>query len=178
MDNNGNYRLAVLPDGSLVFAGPSSSLFSNTSWDTVLHRVAPGQLQTDGNFSAAGLTDTPSLVTLLNNSSTAITPGTVLVIDTSQDGAVVPSQVTADTKVVGIATQTIAPGTNGLVLTRGITRVDVVGPVARGDLLTTSSTAGSAQSAAGQAPVPGTIIGKALMQTTNAFDQIDVLVTM
>lgn len=178
MDAGGNYRFAILPDGSLVFSDATSQQFTTSAWDTVLHRVGPGQLQTDGNFSAAGLTDTPSLVTLLNNSSTAITPGTVVVIDPSQDRAVVPSQLPADTKVVGVATQTIASGANGLVLTRGIAQVNVQGPVARGDLLTTSSTTGAAQSAAGSVPTLGSIIGKALTATTNSFDQIDVLVTL
>ena len=178
MDAGGNYRLAILPDGSLVFSGAGSKEFAKSPWDTVLHRAAPGQLQTDGNFSAAGLTDTPSLITLLNNSSAAVTPGTVLVIDSSQDRAFVPSQSPADTKVIGIANQTIAPGANGLVVTRGIARVNVQGPVARGDLLTTSSTIGAAQSVAGSVPTPGSIIGKALTATTNSFDQIDVLVTL
>jgi len=178
MDAGGNYRLAVLPDGSLVFFGPGSNQFASSSWDTVLHRVGPGQLQTDGNFSAAGLTDTPSLVTLLNNSLAVVTPGTVVVIDSSQDRAFAPSQSRADSKVIGIANQTIAPGASGLVLTRGIARINVVGPVARGDLLTTSSTTGFAQSADGLASRPGSIIGKALTATTNSFDQIDVLVTL
>ena len=185
MDGAGNYRLAILPDGSLAFAGPGSNQFASSSWDTVLHRVAPGQLQTDGNFSAAGLTDTPSLITLLNNSSAAVTPGTVLVIDSSQDRAFVASQSPADTKVIGIANQTIAPGGSGLVQIHGIARVNVVGPVARGDLLVTSSTTGAAQSTAARrkrpwSPVPtlGSIIGKALTATTNSFDQINVLVTL
>jgi len=185
MDGAGNYRLAILPDGSLAFAGPGSNQFASSSWDTVLHRVAPGQLQTDGNFSAAGLTDTPNLITVLNNSSTAVTPGMVVVIDSSQDRAFVPSQSLADTKVIGIASQTIAPGASGLVLTRGIARVNVEGPVARGDLLITSSTTGAAESTVARrkrpwksVPTPGSIIGKALTATTSSFDQIDVLVTL
>lgn len=179
MDSAGNYRLAILADGSLVFADSGSNQFANSSWDTILHRVGPGQLQTDGNFSAAGLSDTPSLITLLNNSQVSITSGAVLIIDTTADRAFVPSQLSGDIKVVGIANQTIAAGASGMVLTRGIARVNVLGPVARGDLLITSNTTGYAQSVPlASTPVPGSIIGKALAATANGTDQIDVLVTL
>ncbi len=179
MDGAGNYRLAILADGSLVFADSGSNQFANSSWDTVLHRVGPGQLQTDGNFSAAGLSDTPSLTTLLNNSQVSIPSGTVLIIDTTADRAFVPSRLLGDTKVVGIANQAIAAGASGMVLTRGIARVNVLGPVARGDLLITSNTAGYAQSVPlNKAPRPGSIIGKALSPTTKGADQVDVLVTL
>ncbi len=177
-DAGGNYRLAILPDGSLVFSGPVSNQFDGSSWDTVLHRVAPGQLQTDGNFSAAKLTDTPSSITLLNNSSVAVTSGTVLVIDTSQDLAFVPSQSPADTKVIGIANQTIAAGAIGPVITRGVVQVQVKGPVARGDLLTTSNVMGVAQSTGGSFRTPGAIIGKALSTTNKTLDIIAVMVTL
>lgn len=179
MDGAGNYRLAVMPDGSLVFAGVGSNRFATAPWDTVLHRVGSGQLRTDGNFSAAGLSDTPSLITLLNNSQVSITSGAVLIIDTTADRAFVPSRSSGDTKVVGIADQTIAAGASGMVLTRGIARVNVLGPVARGDLLITSNTAGYAQSTPlSKASRPGSIIGKALSPTTKSADQIDVMVTL
>ncbi len=179
MDGAGNYRLAVLPDGSLIFAGVGSNRFATTSWDTILHRVGPGRLRTDGDFSAAGLSDTPSLITLVNNSQTAVTSGTVLVIDSSRSRAFVPSQFSGDTKVVGTANQTIMAGASGGVLTRGIARVNVMGPVARGDLLITSNATGYAQSVPlNKVPRPGSIIGKALSPTTKSTDQIDVLVTL
>lgn len=179
MDGAGNYRLAVLPDGSLIFAGVGSNRFATTSWDTVLHRVGPGQLRTDGNFSAAGLSDTPSLITLLNNSQTSVMSGAVLVIDSTRDKAMVPSRFSGDTKVVGVANQTIAAGASGMVLTRGVVRVNVLGPVARGDLLISSNTTGYAQHVTvTQFPRPGSIIGKALSPTTKSTDQIDVLVTL
>jgi hypothetical protein len=178
MDAGGNYRLAILPDGSLVFSGPGSDQFTSSSWDTVLHRVAPGQLQTDGNFSAAKLTDTPSSITLLNNSPLAVTSGTVLIIDPSRDKAFVASEFPADARVIGIASQSIAAGTSGPVITRGIVRVRVKGPVARGDLLTTSSMPGVAQSTQRALWTPGAIIGKALSTTTKKLDIIDVMVTL
>jgi len=177
-DAGGNYRLAILPDGSLVFSGGGSNEFTGSSWDTILHRTAAGHLQTDGNFSAAGLADTPCLVTLVNNSTGAVTAGTVLVIDSSRDLAFVPSQTQGDTRVIGVANQAIAADASGLVLTHGIARVNVQGPVARGDLLTTSNVSGAAQSANGRPPPPGTIIGKALSATANSVDQIEVLVTL
>ncbi len=66
-----------------------------------------------------------------------------------------------------------------MVLTRGIVRVNVLGPVARGDLLITSNTAGYAQSVPfGKAARLGSIIGKALSPTTKRTDQVDVLVTL
>jgi hypothetical protein len=177
-DAGGNYRLAILPDGSMVFSDAVSSEYASSAWDTVLHRVGPGHLRTDGNFSAAAIIDTPNLITLLNNSSSTVTPGTVLVIDTTQDAAFVPSQAQADTKVIGVASEPIAAGTSGLVATGGVARVNVKGPVARGDLLITSGASGIAQSVGAKKPMPGSIIGKALSATTNSFDQIQALIML
>ncbi|HTY56096.1 MAG TPA: capsid cement protein [Candidatus Binataceae bacterium] len=178
MDAAGNYRLAILPDGSMEFSGAVSNQFANSAWDTVLHRVGPGHLQTDGNFSAGGLTDTPHLITLLNNSSAPVAPGTVMVIDITQDAAMIPCQVTGDTKVIGVAGQTITAGATGLVITRGVAQVNVQGPVARGDLLVTSATSGAAQSAAGSVPIAGSVLGKALTANTNQSGQVAVMITL
>ena len=177
-DAGGNYRLAILPDGSMVFSDAVSNEYASSAWDTVLHRVGPGHLQTDGNFSAGAITDTPDLITLLNNSQSAVAAGAVVIIDASQDAAFIPSQSQGDTKLIGVASESIAAGTSGLVATRGMALVNVKGPVARGDLLITSGTTGVAQSAAGKHPVPGSILGKALTATTNRFDQIEVMITL
>jgi hypothetical protein len=52
------------------------------------------------------------------------------------------------------------------------------GPIARGDLLVTSSTPGYAMRGSDRTMLPGAIIGKALQPLSGANGKIEVLVTL
>jgi hypothetical protein len=92
--------------------------------------------------------------------------GTVLVFGGDKEVTVTNKQ--ADTRVAGVVSNTAAfamyegcPGLKNLVALQGRVPVKVVGKIAKGDLIVTSSIPGVAVSAKGTAQT-GTVIGKAL----------------
>jgi hypothetical protein len=177
MDGYGNYRFSVLDDGSLNFAGSDSNHFTSTNWDTVLHRVGPGQLRAEAEFSATSLADTPAVVDLVNEASSTINPGMVVKIDPEHDRAILPVTSANDPAVAGVAQQTIAPGAVGQVLTRGVGWVMVTGVVVRGTILVSAAGTGLARALMpGEYPPPGAIIGKALSLSTGTQGTVTALI--
>jgi hypothetical protein len=184
MDNFGAYRLAILADGSLTFAAPGANTnayangapFSATTFDTTLHRVGPGQLRTEGNFAARNVA-----VALTNGSLNSVSAGTVLSVSPTTDDAFVVSKLDSDSGVAGIALATIGSGASGPVVTHGIIGVAVIAPVVRGAVLVSAGNGSARSLAPSEVPPPGAIIGKALMQTSVApgnSQVIDVLVSV
>jgi hypothetical protein len=183
MDAFGYYRMAVTADGSLEFAGTGSNQtnaslmgtpFASTIFDTVLHRVGPGQLRTEGNFAAKNYA-TP----LLNNSGDVINSGTVLSVSTQVDDAFTISLTDADVSVIGIALTKISANAVGPVVTHGLINVAVVAPVTRGSLLVSAGNGVARAVRSGEVPPPGAIIGKALMSSggePGTLQAINVLV--
>jgi hypothetical protein len=184
MDNYGAYRLAILADGSFTFAAPGTNAnahangapFSATTFDTTLRRVGPGQLRTDGNFAARNVA-----VALTNGSLTSVPAGTVLGVAPNTDDAFVVSMLDSDSGVAGIALAAIGSGASGPVVTHGIIGVAVIAPVVRGAVLVSAGNGLARSLAPSEVPPPGAIIGKALMQTSVApgnSQVIDVLVNV
>ncbi|HLH75317.1 MAG TPA: hypothetical protein VKV28_00800 [Candidatus Binataceae bacterium] len=176
MDGYGNYRFSILDDGSLNFAASDSNTFTSTNWDTVLHRVGPGQLRAEAEFSATSLADTPSVVDLVNDSNSTINAAMVVKIDPEHDNAIVPVTSPDDPAVVGVAQQTIAPGAVGQVLTRGIGRVAVTGTVLRGSILVSAAAGVARALTPGEYPPPGAIIGKALNLSSTPQGMVTALI--
>ncbi len=108
--------------------------------------------------------------------------GDVVVVDPRRRGELRPGSTAADSAVVGVvagATAPIATGDLAPVALSGTVwcKVDArYGPVAPGDLLTTSPTPGHAMRAT--IPGPGTILGKALEPLATGSGQIQVLVLL
>lgn len=188
-DNYGNYRMAIFPDGTLQFAGPGSTSggffgagtpFAQTSFDTVLHRVGPGQLRTEGSFSATSIADTPSTVTLLNDSNAQTTPGCVVSADPARDLSYVMTSSDADPTVIGVAPSTISSGQRGGIAVGGVALVNVSGQVSRGALLVSAGSAPGMARALGQneQPAPGAVIGKALSANSNSTGQVQALLLL
>lgn len=177
MDGNGNYRFSILDDGSLNFAGPDSNAFNATKWDTVLHRVGPGQLRAEAEFSATSLADTPMIVDLVNEATSTIGAGMVVKIDPYHDRGILPVTTANDPTIAGIAQQTIAPGALGQVLVRGIGSVAVTGLVLRGTILVSAAGIGLARALLpGEYPPPGAAIGKALSLSSGAQSTVTALI--
>jgi len=177
MDGDGNYRFSILADGSLNFAAPESNTFGSTHWDTVLHRVAPAELRTEGEFSAVSIGDTPLEISMTNTSGAPVAPGTVLKIDPAHDRSFLPTTSQDDPAIAGVAAAPIAAGTSGPVLIRGVGQVQVVGFVARGSILVSSSSPGLARiMQLGEVPPPGAVIGKALTMSQSFTGTVTALV--
>ena len=146
-----------------------------------------GDVRVDGNI-AAKYQDVAEWV----DAAGALSAGTVVVVDIAVN-RVVASHAAYDTSVVGVVSPLpgIVLGEEGpgrvLVAQSGRvrTRVDArYGPIKRGDLLVTSSTAGCAMRST---PVmvngvamhrPGTIVGKALEDLPAGTGEILVLLTL
>jgi hypothetical protein len=131
------------------------------------------------------------------NLTTNANIGDILLIDTANDNSVIQSNAANSALVIGVlvASQNLAAepdffnnvalntkvfpqafGATALVFVQidGVAIITVSGTVARGDLITTSATAGQGQSNNGAAN--GTILGRAL-QAGTAGSQINVLIS-
>jgi hypothetical protein len=184
MDTYGAYRLAILADGSLSFAGAGTNTnafangapFAATTFDTSLHRIGPGQLRTEGNFSARNYA-----VSLRNGSQSIISAGLVVSVSPNTNDAIVLSAQDSDSAVAGIALTGIAAGASGLIVTHGIVGVAVIAPVSRGAILVSAGNGLARPLGNSELPPPGAVIGKALMLTSVASGSsqvIDVLVNV
>jgi hypothetical protein len=120
-------------------------------------------------------------------------PGDVLVIDTTADRQLTLAKTPYSTLVAGIYSTkpgvTATPHTSEdprLATEIPVAIVGIVpckvtnqnGPIARGDLLVTSSTPGYAMRGSDRTMLPGAIIGKALQPLSGAKGKIEVLVTL
>lgn len=120
-------------------------------------------------------------------------PGDVLVIDTDSDRQLTLSKTPYSTLVAGIYSTkpgvTATPHTSEdprLAIEIPVAIVGIVpckvtnenGPIARGDLLVTSSTPGYAMRGSDKNLLPGAIVGKALQPLSGAKGKIEVLVTL
>src|SRR5579864_6927651 len=120
-------------------------------------------------------------------------PGDVLVIDTNSDRQLTLAKTPYSTLVAGIystkpgvtatphASEDPRLATEIPVAIVGIVPCKVTnenGPIARGDLLVTSSTPGYAMRGSDRTMLPGAIIGKALQSSSGAKGKIEVLVTL
>jgi hypothetical protein len=127
------------------------------------------------------------------NASEEVEPGTVMVIDPTSPGELMPSAGAYDTKVAGVVSG--AGGVNpGLCLSQDGTldgetlvamngRVYVKataagGAIQPGDRLTTSDIAGHAMKATNDAKAPGTVIGKAMSGLKSGEGLVLVLVNL
>ena len=120
-------------------------------------------------------------------------PGDVLVIDTDSDRQLTLAKTPYSTLVAGIYSTkpgvTATPHTSEdprLATEIPVAIVGIVpckvtnenGPIARGDLLVTSSTPGYAMRGSDKNLLPGAIVGKALQPLSGAKSKIEVLVTL
>jgi len=120
-------------------------------------------------------------------------PGDVLVIDTNSDRQLTLAKTPYSTLVAGIYSTkpgvTATPHTSEdprLATEIPVAIVGIVpckvtnenGPIARGDLLVTSSTPGYAMRGSDRTLLPGAIIGKAMQPSSGAKGKIEVLVTL
>jgi hypothetical protein len=120
-------------------------------------------------------------------------PGDVLVIDTTADRQLTLAKTPYSTLVAGIYSTkpgvTATPHTSEdprLATEIPVAIVGIVpckvtnenGPIARGDLLVTSSTPGYAMRGSDRTMLPGAIIGKAMQPLSGAKGKIEVLVTL
>ncbi len=120
-------------------------------------------------------------------------PGDVLVIDTTADRQLTLAKTPYSTLVAGIYSTkpgvTATPHTSEdprLATEIPVAIVGIVpckvtnenGPIARGDLLVTSSTPGYAMRGSDRTMLPGAIIGKAMQPFSGAKGKIEVLVTL
>jgi hypothetical protein len=157
-----------------------------TSPTTKLHVV--GDVTVTGNI-AAKYQDVAEWV----QSSQALYPGTVVVLDHTRSNQVIASTQAYDTRVAGVISLQpgITLGENGegkvLVATTGRVKVKVdasAGPIQVGDLLVTSEKEGVAKKSEPlnlggvQIHRPGTLIGKALEPLTKGAGEILVLLSL
>jgi hypothetical protein len=120
-------------------------------------------------------------------------PGDVLVIDTTVDRQLTLAKTPYSTLVAGIYSTkpgvTATPHTSEdprLATEIPVAIVGIVpckvtnenGPIARGDLLVTSSTPGYAMRGSDRTMLPGAIIGKAMQSLSGAKGKIEILVTL
>jgi hypothetical protein len=159
-----------------------------------------GNVTLGGNVSVRGdVTATGSIAATYQDvaewvpTSSAVSDGTVVILDTRKTNAVRPSDHAYDTAVAGVVSATpglllgVASESKAKIATMGRVRVWVDAsktPVAAGDLLVTSDTAGQAMKSQ---PIevgghkfhqPGTIVGKALEPLASGHGQILVLLSM
>jgi len=112
---------------------------------------ALGSLEADSN----GVT-TNGGGNFLNNSGSTRSVGDVVIYDTTTNDTFNTTTTVGDTRVLGVVIDgSIANAVRGAIQTRGPVLVNVSNAVARGDYLTTSGTAGQAQSNGGRI-IPGT----------------------
>jgi hypothetical protein len=146
----------------------------------------------DGEVWSEGYHTNPDFAELMSfqGVAAACEPGDVLAVSADSDRAVALASEPYSTMVMGVYSE--KPGLVGsphvmegqgdhevAVAIVGIVPCKVSaenGPIRRGDLLVTSSTAGHAMRA--DTPTPGTILGKALGELESGTGVIDVLVTL
>lgn len=162
MDGAGKYRFSIHPDGSLNFAAANSNVIGSAGFDAKLYRSGAGRLSATGSFSAGAIKDTVSVIMMINNSTSSVSDGAIVVLDPTRANAFLPATTDLDTKVVGAVQGTIAAGASGPVVVQGIRQVSVTGTINRGDRIVTAAGTGVVRRVAAGETVPsGSVIGKA-----------------
>jgi hypothetical protein len=179
VNNAGNVYLQ--PAGGTNYVG-----IGTTNPTSMLH--VAGNVTVTGNI-AAKYQDVAEWV----ESSQELTPGVVVVLDSTRSNQVVASTTAYDTRVAGVISEKpgIALGEAGsnkfLVATTGRVRIRVDtshGPIQVGDLLVTSDKPGTAMKSVPVAIAgvsihrPGTLIGKALEPLAQGSGEILVLLSL
>lgn len=180
-----NYDLALNPNGGNVGVGTTAP---TQKLHVVGNGLVTGNLTVNGTVNAK-YQDVAEWVP----SSQQLTPGTVVVLDSTKSNYVVASEQAYDTQVAGVisAQPGLALGESGegkvLVATTGRVKVKVNasnGPIKIGDLLVTDDKQGFAMKSV---PVevggvrlhrPGTLIGKALEPLASGQGEILVLLSL
>lgn len=116
-------------------------------------------------------------IRLLNNSGSTRSAGDVVIIDTTTASAFTTTASAGSLLVVGVVQETALAGAQCLVRTTGIaTQVKVTAATAKGDWLTTSTTAGSALNSNASNPPTGAF-ARALTSTAGAGTVTALLMT-
>ena len=168
IDNSGSGNTVVnfkTPGGVTVLSATGSSSLT-----------APVTIQGQWSLGAgASLDSTYADLAEYYSSDTEYESGTVLIFDGTAEVTIATGK--NDTKVAGVVTTNPAftmnkelSGTRTCVALQGRTPCKVLGPVNKGDLLTTSDTPGYAMRA--ENPVLGSIIGKSLEEIKNHTPQL------
>lgn len=163
-------------------------------------RTAPtATLDVNGNIHASGTINATNVVATYQDiaewvpASADLVPGTVVVLDPSQDNHVMPSRRAYDTSVAGVVSGQpgvilgVAAADKAKIATTGRVKVKVDAtraPIAIGDLLVTGDRPGMAMKSE---PIevtgteihrPGTVLGKALQSLSNGEGEILVLLSL
>ncbi|MDP3900146.1 MAG: hypothetical protein Q8Q23_03645 [bacterium] len=176
IESAGNVGIGdTTPGAALVVGDDTNRSIADGSGDVYIQN----DLEVDGTFSASGGADIAERFA----TKTKLAPGTVVVMAPGGYRAAAPSQQAYDTAVIGVVSDNpaIIMGEvdavhEAIVAMVGVVTVKVVGPVAKGDLLTTSNVRGHAMTAT--EPKVGTIIGKALEDFSGGQGLIKVLINL
>ena len=182
--NSGNITLNV----SSYFIGNGSQLtdvvssYGNANVTTLLSNLGSNAISTTGNIAAANFNSTSADLAEKYTSDQVYEPGTVLVFGgTSQVTACVNSE---DHRAAGVVStlpaylmNTELPNVTVAMALAGQVPCYVVGPVSKGDVLTTSTVAGHAKTLDFSLFRPGCVIGKALEDCGPGLHKILIFVS-
>ena len=179
---SGTWGISI--SGTAALATSVTATANNTTNETVYLTFVDGATGTQGIETDTNLTYNPSTNVLSTTATSAqyadlaekyttdqeYEPGTVVVVGGDAEATACSSY--SDHKVLGIISTAPAYLMNSTsegqdVALIGRVPCKVIGPIERGDLLVTSSTAGHAETWDPQNVVPGSIIGKALKAKTD-----------
>lgn len=131
-------------------------------------------------LSNSGTTPTTSdgghgglVVNLLSGAAATVSQGTVIISSVGLSGGFATTTTANDTKVIGVADESIATGAVGRVKVSGLAVVLTTHTVAVGDILVSTSPAGRA--ATDNTPTDGAGLGKALTAGAAAGDTVLIL---
>ncbi|HYX29185.1 MAG TPA: hypothetical protein VE863_11510 [Pyrinomonadaceae bacterium] len=199
----GRFEIDVLTDGSTYFQTgktANSPNLSILSGNVGIGTTSPGyKLDVNGTINSNSTITGNNIVAKYQDvaewvpSSEQLSPGTVVVLDSTKSNQVTSSSISYDTRVAGVVSEQpgIALGEKSdgkaLVATTGRVRVKVdadKGSIHIGDLLVTSDVAGVAMKSEPvilggvQIHRPGTLIGKALEPLEKGKGEILVLLSL
>jgi hypothetical protein len=139
-----------------------------------------GSAEFEGDIVLAGPINTKqNAITKRFKASGALTAGSVVVLDSANDGYVTTTITSQDTKVVGVAVSSTASMGDEITVAIGGQVQVAAGPdsaISSGDLLTSDATAGLARSEAN--PRVGSILGKATSKKDDQTNKVWVLLTL
>jgi hypothetical protein len=167
------------PQGAqTVFSGDTSDITANTV--TATGNISCANLTATGTVTAANIDSVNADLAEKYQSDQTYEPGTVVVFGGDQE--ITQSMRYADSRIAGVISTAPAysmnSGSSGLaVALQGRTPCRVMGVLRKGDLVTSSNTAGVATRLRPQDWIPGAVIGKALQDHhSNEIGMIEVVV--